>query len=41
MAALFIDRIEGSFATVMGFPVERFGELAGRLGLLGSWLAMP
>ena len=41
MAALFIDRIDGSFATVMGFPVERFGELAGRLGLLGSWLAMP
>jgi len=41
IAALFIDRIEGSFATVMGFPVERFGELVGRLGLLGSWLGMP
>jgi septum formation protein len=41
MAALFIDRIEGSFATVMGFPVERFGELVGRLGLLGAWLGMP
>ena len=41
IAALFIDRIEGSFATVMGFPVERFGELAGRLGLLGPWLGMP
>jgi len=41
IAALFIDRIEGSFATVMGFPVERFGELAGRLGLLGTWLGMP
>jgi septum formation protein len=41
IAALFIDRIEGSFATVMGFPVERFGELAGRLGLLGCWLGLP
>ena len=41
IAALFIDRIEGSFATVMGFPVERFGELAGRLGLLGAWLGLP
>ena len=41
IAALFIDRIEGSFATVMGFPVERFGELAGRLNLLGLWLGLP
>jgi septum formation protein len=41
IAALFIDRIEGSFATVMGFPVERFGELVGRLGLLGAWLGLP
>lgn len=41
VAALFIERIEGSFSTVMGFPVERFSELAGRLGLLGCWLGMP
>ncbi len=41
IAALFIERIEGSFATVMGFPVERFGELVRRLGLLGAWLGMP
>ncbi len=41
IAALFIERIEGSFATVMGFPVERFSELADRLGLLGAWLGMP
>jgi len=41
IAALFIERIEGSFATVMGFPVERFGELVQRLGLLGAWLGMP
>lgn len=41
IAALFISRIEGSFATVMGFPVERFGELAQNLGLLTYWLNMP
>lgn len=41
IAALFIERIEGSFATVMGFPVERFGGLIGRLGLLGPWVGMP
>ena len=41
IAALFIDRIEGSFATVMGFPVERFGELARKLGLLEAWLGLP
>jgi len=41
IAALFIERIEGSFATVMGFPVERFSELAARLGLLQTWLGMP
>ena len=41
IAALFIDRIDGSFASVMGFPVERFGELVARLGLLGAWLGMP
>jgi septum formation protein len=41
IAALFIERIEGSFATVMGFPVERFGSLVRKLGLLGPWLGMP
>jgi septum formation protein len=41
IAALFIDRIEGSFATVMGFPVERFSELTRKLGLLREWLQMP
>lgn len=41
IAALFIERIDGSFATVMGFPVERFSELISRLGLLQSWLGMP
>ena len=41
IAALFIERIEGSFATVMGFPVERLGDLLRRLSLLGPWLGMP
>lgn len=41
IAALFLERIDGSFATVMGFPVERFGELIERLGLLQAWLRMP
>jgi septum formation protein len=41
IAALFIERIEGSFATVMGFPVERFSELIQRLGLHSTWLEMP
>ena len=41
IAALFIERIEGSFATVMGFPVERFAQLTRKLGLLKEWLQMP
>jgi septum formation protein len=41
VTALFIQGIEGSFATVMGFPVERFGQLTERLGLLKDWLLMP
>lgn len=41
ITALFIDHIEGSFSTVMGFPVERFGQLTQRLDLLKEWLLMP
>jgi len=41
IAALFIEHIEGSFATVMGFPVERFGALVMELGLAQAWLGMP
>lgn len=41
IAALFIERIEGSFSTVMGFPVERFGGLLKELSLLPEWLKMP
>ena len=41
IAALFIARIEGSFATVMGFPVERLSVLLRELGLLETWLGLP
>ncbi len=41
IAALFIERIEGSFATVMGLPVERLSELLKELGLLERWIGMP
>lgn len=41
IAALFIERIDGSFATVMGFPVERFSALLMELGLTQAWLGMP
>ena len=37
MAALFIERIAGSFATVMGLPIERLGGLFAELGLLERW----
>ena len=41
IAALFIERIEGSFATVMGLPVERLSALMQELGLLKEWIGMP
>ena len=41
IAALFIERIEGSFATVMGLPVERLSALMQELGLLEDWIGMP
>jgi septum formation protein len=41
IAALFIERIEGSFATVMGLPVERLSALMQELGLLEGWIGMP
>lgn len=41
IAALFIERIEGSFATVMGLPVERLSALMKDLGLLEGWIGMP
>jgi len=41
VASLFVEKIIGSFSTVMGFPVERFSELTHRLGLLNLWLGLP
>ena len=41
IAAIFIERIEGSFATVMGFPVELLSGLMRELGLLREWLGVP
>jgi len=37
IAALFIERIEGSFSTVMGLPIECLGGLFFALGLLEKW----
>ena len=37
IAAMFIERIDGSFATVMGLPIERLGGLLFELGLLDGW----
>ena len=41
IGALFVASVEGSFATVMGLPVERLSEVLSRLGLLGMWLGLP
>jgi septum formation protein len=41
IAALFIERIDGSFATVMGLPIERLGGLFFQLGLVDQWLDAP
>lgn len=40
MAALFIPKIDGSFASVMGFPIERIGQLFHQKGLLKDWLGL-
>ena len=41
VGALFVAEVRGSFATVMGLPVERLAELLERLGLLQLWLGLP
>lgn len=41
IGALFIERVEGSFATVMGLPVERLAGLLFELKVLGLWVGMP
>lgn len=40
ITALFIESIQGSFATVTGFPIERFSNLINQLGLLDEWLGI-
>jgi len=37
IAAMFIEHLDGSFATVMGLPIERLGALFFELGLLAEW----
>lgn len=41
IGALFIESVDGSFATVMGLPVERLSAWLFELGLLSSWVGMP
>lgn len=41
IGALFVEKVEGSFATVMGLPVERLSGLLFELGLLRQWVGMP
>ena len=41
IGALFVAGVEGSFATVMGLPVERLAEVLTRLGLLNLWMGLP
>lgn len=41
IGALFVASVEGSFATVMGLPVERLSEVLSHLGLLSLWMGLP
>ena len=41
IGALFVADVEGSFATVMGLPVERLSDVLSHLGLLSLWLGLP
>ncbi|HJW33797.1 MAG TPA: Maf family protein [Holophagaceae bacterium] len=41
IGALFIERVDGSFATVMGLPVERLSSLLFKLKVLSLWVGMP
>jgi len=41
IGALFIESVDGSFATVMGLPVERLAAWLFELNLLNSWVGMP
>jgi septum formation protein len=41
IGALFVAGVEGSFATVMGLPVERLSEVLSHFGLLNLWMGLP
>lgn len=41
IGALFVASVQGSFATVMGLPVERLSEVLNNLGLLSLWMGLP
>lgn len=41
IGALFIERVDGSFATVMGLPVERLSSLLFKLKVLNLWVGLP
>lgn len=41
IGALFIEKVDGSFATVMGLPVERLSSLLFKLKVLSLWVGMP
>jgi septum formation protein len=41
IGALFVEDVQGSFATVMGLPVERLSGLLDQLGLLRFYLGFP
>ncbi|HJW09990.1 MAG TPA: Maf family protein [Holophagaceae bacterium] len=41
IGALFVESVQGSFATVMGLPVERLSSLLDELGLLRFYLGFP
>ncbi|HJU83596.1 MAG TPA: Maf family protein [Holophagaceae bacterium] len=41
IGALFIESVQGSFATVMGLPVERLSALFDEMGLLRFYLGFP
>lgn len=39
--AYFIEKVEGSYATVMGLPIEKLIPHLKSLGLLRAWVLLP
>jgi septum formation protein len=39
--AYFIEKVEGSYATVMGLPIEKLIPRLKSLGLLRAWVLLP